>query len=133
MFESRILFFISFCVGDIVQVQFPFYIIQKVYLKNDEISHYRYVFGLRYCVLMNDTRDTWSRKWRKQRMHRFSEAINPLICCFSLDLIWNELGMQLIKHIWFQNSRASLSFVSNFATLSVSIHEGISKRYDYKT
>ena len=56
MFESRILFFISFCAGDIVQVQFPFYIIQKVYLKNDEISHYRYVFGLRYCVLMNDIR-----------------------------------------------------------------------------
>ena len=61
-------------------------------------------------------------------MQQFSEAMNPLICCFSLDLIENELKMQLIKHIWFQKSRASLSFASSLATLRVSMHEGISKR-----
>ena len=31
--------------------------------------------------------------------------------------------MQLIKHIWFQKSRASLPFASNFATFRVSMHE----------
>ena len=31
--------------------------------------------------------------------------------------------MQLIKHIWFQKSRASLPFASNFAKFRVSMHE----------
>ena len=31
--------------------------------------------------------------------------------------------MQLIKHIWFQKSRASLPFASNFATFRISMHE----------